>query len=69
MGKICGGKFVGKSYGENVYLWGKISIKIYGKIPHLDGFSKWKKLIGDFFMGNCTILVIELFHLKVGKIS
>ena len=52
MTKIYGenlrGKFVGKSYGENVYLWGKISIKIYGKIPHLDGFSKWKKLIRDF---------------------
>ena len=37
-------------------------MKIYGKISHLDGFSNW-----DFFMGNCTILVIELFHLKMGK--
>ena len=44
-------------------------MKIYGKISHLDGFSKWEKSIWDFFMGNCTILVIELFHLKMGKIS
>ena len=50
-------------------LWGKILMKIYGKISHLHGFTKWEKLIWDFFMGNCTILVIEHFHLKMGKIS
>ena len=44
-------------------------MKIYGNIFHLDGFSKWEKSIWDFFMGNCSILVIELFHLKMGKIS
>ena len=44
-------------------------MKIYGKISHLDEFSKWEKLIWEFIMGNCTILVIELFHLKMGKIS
>ena len=44
-------------------------MKFYGKISHLDGFSKWGKPIWDFFMGNCAILVIELFHLKMGKIS
>jgi hypothetical protein len=30
---------------------------IYGKISHSDGFSKWGKLIWEFFMGNCTILI------------
>ena len=35
-------------------------MKIYGKIPHLDGFSKWEKIIWDFFMGKSTILVMEL---------
>ena len=44
-------------------------MKIYGKISHLYLFSKWEKLIWDFFMGNCNILVIELFHLEMGKIS
>ena len=44
-------------------------MKIYGKISDLDGFSNGGKPIWDFFMGNCTILVIELFHLKMGKIS
>jgi hypothetical protein len=44
-------------------------MKTYGKISHLDGFRKWEKIIWEFFMGNCTILVIELFHLKMGKIS
>ena len=44
-------------------------MKIYGKISHFDGFRKWEKSIWDFFMGNCSILVIELFHLKMGKIS
>jgi hypothetical protein len=44
-------------------------MKIYGKISHLDLFSKWEKLIWDFFMVNCAILIIELFHLEMGKIS
>ena len=44
-------------------------MKTYGKIPHLDGFRKWEKTICVFFMGNCTILVIELFHLEMGKSS
>ena len=44
-------------------------MKINGKISSLDGFIKWEKLIWEFYRGNCTILVIELFHLKMGKIS
>jgi hypothetical protein len=44
-------------------------MKIYGEISHLDGFSKWEKSIWDFFMGNCTILVLELFHFEMGKFS
>jgi hypothetical protein len=44
-------------------------MKIYGKSSHLYLFSKWKILIRDFLMGNCTILEIELFHLEMGKIS
>ena len=72
-GKISGenfrGKFPGKISGENCNSWGKIEKKIYGKICQLDGFSIWEKLIWVFFMGKSTILVIELFHLKMGKIS
>ena len=44
-------------------------MKTYGKISHLDEFRKWEKIIWDFFMGNCTILVIELFQLEMGKSS
>ena len=72
-GKISGknfrGKFPGKISWENCNSWGKIEKKIYGKICQLDGFSIWEKLIWVFFMGKSTILVIELFHLKMGKIS
>ena len=73
MGKISGenfrGKFPGKIFGENCNSWGKIEKKIYGKICQLDGFSIWGKLIWVFFMGKSAILVIELFYLKMGKIS
>ena len=44
-------------------------MKTYGKISHFDGFRKWKKKYENFFMGNCTILEMELFQLEMGKTS
>ena len=44
-------------------------MKIYGKISHLNEFSKRGKLKWDFFMGKSTVLPIELFYAKLGKIS
>lgn len=44
-------------------------MKTYGKISHLDRFRKWEKIVWEFFMGNFTILVIDLFQSEMEKSS
>ena len=42
-------------------------MKIYGKISHLDGFSKWEKSIWDSFYGKLYNSRNRTFSLENGE--
>ena len=44
-----------------------MKIIIYGKISHLDLFSKWEKLIWDFFYGKLYNSCTKTFLVRNGE--